>query len=73
MAKKSPKAGKTKYFSGAVARFHICMTPATQHRARVLSQRENRSFSNTLAVLVDREFERLGLTLENEPKNGKGK
>lgn len=42
-----------------VKRHNICMDEATRKRAEELAELDKRSVSNLLAVLVDREWERL--------------
>lgn len=73
MATKCKKAANFNDLTSPALRLHISMNPLTQKRAQVLSRVERRSVSNLLAVLVDKEFDRLGLTIEETPKNGKSK
>lgn len=54
MSKKSTIPNKT-----GTNRHNIAMDVPTRERAEKLAEREKRSVSNLLAVLVDREWERL--------------
>lgn len=54
--------------TGQSKRYNILMGDDTRRRAAVLEDLEKRSFSNLLEVLVDREFERLGLKLDEQER-----